>query len=193
MYLCRLNQLPMDLVPRLRFRGWKLWPRTLAGPTLWLAKPSAKATAQAVVATKIMAAAKTAAKATAKAMVASPPSRPANQGGSEDASSAFPSKRHCTGDSVTPAAAPVASHVSMSERLSPEPMAAHVDLRGAADSPARNNKRPPVAFKQRMFSYGLNGIPFTKPFDILPELVAASLNTVFPGDTMAWARIGVVE
>jgi len=80
--------------------------------------------------------------------------------------------------------AEVAPHVSMSERSSPELMAA-------------DNKRPPVTFifKHRMFSHGLNGIPFTKPFDSLQELAVASLNTVFPGHTnlKPWARIGVVE
>jgi hypothetical protein len=45
--------------------------------------------------------------------------------------------------------------------LSLSAMAAYVDICGAADLQNSNNKCPPVAFKQSMFSHGLNGIQFT--------------------------------
>jgi serine/threonine protein kinase len=68
-----------------------------------------------------------------------------------------------------------------------------VDLRHVADSPARNDKRPPVICKHSMFSHGLDGAPFQQRFESLMDLVNTSLSTVFPRHMATEARIRVLE
>jgi serine/threonine protein kinase len=86
-----------------------------------------------------------------------------------------------------------------SAQSSTEPMAnkspdgSVVDLRHVGNSPAHDDKRPPVICKHSMFSHGLDGAPFQQQFESLMDLVNTSLSTVFPRHMATEARIRVLE